>query len=69
MRHFAITQAMVAAGEMGIPIEEVLGYSGHSPNSLAVLMRYRDNLGGERRRLAEAVSERVGGRTFQPTET
>jgi integrase/recombinase XerC len=42
IRHTAITRACRLWQAMGRPLEEVLQFSGHSPNSIAVLMKYRD---------------------------
>ncbi len=56
LRHTAITRAMEEAGRLGIPVEEVLAYSGHSKRSLPLLLEYRDNLRDRQGELAAQVS-------------
>jgi integrase len=59
IRHTAITAALKEAGKTGTPIEEVLAYSGHSRQSLSLLLRYRDNLGDKQGELARRVAGRA----------
>ncbi len=56
LRHTAITAAMVEAGKEGIPIEEVLSYSGHAKGSLHLLLTYRDRLRDRQGELARRVA-------------
>ncbi len=56
LRHTAITRAMEEAGRLGIPIEEVLAYSGHAKRSLPILLTYRDNVANRQGQLAGAVA-------------
>jgi integrase/recombinase XerC len=60
LRHTAITRAMEEAGRLGIPIEEVLAYSGHSKRSLPLLLEYRDNLRDRQGELATLVAGGAG---------
>lgn len=57
IRHTAISRAMEEAGRLGIPIEEVLAYSGHSKRSLPVLMAYRDFSKNRQGQLAGYVAD------------
>ncbi len=58
LRHTTITTAMEEAGRLGIPIEEVLAYSGHAKGSLPLLLAYRDRI---RDRQGEIASLVAGG--------
>ena len=55
-RHLAITTALEQAAERGIPIEEVLAFSGHAKSSVAILLRYRDRLGDRQGEIAGLVA-------------
>lgn len=59
LRHTAITSAMEEAGREGIPIEEVLSYSGHAKGSLHLLLTYRDRLRDRQGELARRVAGEV----------
>lgn len=56
LRHTAITTALERAGELGIPIEEVLSFSRHAPGSIGLLLVYRDNLKNRQGELANLVA-------------
>lgn len=56
LRHLAITTALEQAAERGIPIEEVLAFSGHAKSSVAILLRYRDRLGDRQGEIAGLVA-------------
>jgi hypothetical protein len=66
---------MEEAGRLGIPIEEVLAYSGHSKRSLPVLMAYRDfaknrqcELAGYVADGAQTPEEKTGGEVVRNPE-
>jgi integrase/recombinase XerC len=56
LRHTAITTAMEEAGRLGIPIEEVLAYSGHAKGSLPLLLAYRDRIRDRQGEIAGLVA-------------
>jgi integrase/recombinase XerC len=56
LRHTAITLAMEEAGRLGIPVEEVLTYSGHAKGSLPLLLTYRDRIRDRQGELAGLVA-------------
>ena len=53
-RHTAIKSAMIAAGQQGVPFEEVMQFSRH--RQIITLMRYRDFLENRQPALAQAVA-------------
>jgi integrase/recombinase XerC len=57
LRHTGITQAVEAATEAGLSLDEVRQFSGHK--HLATLLRYRDQVRDVQGQLAEAVARRV----------
>lgn len=54
LRHSAITAAVKAASDLGIPTPEVLGFSRHS--SLSTLQIYIDNLWDSQKKIAEELA-------------
>lgn len=54
-RHTSITSAMIAAGQSGVPFEEVMQFSRH--RQITTLMRYRDFLQNRQPELANAVAK------------
>jgi len=57
LRHTAITQAVEAATEAGLSLDEVRQFSGHK--HIATLLRYRDQTRDVQGQLAAAVARRV----------